>query len=83
MFWSGVTLTGNETAELVRSMNREFWSGVTLTGNEALPPTVRWWVQFWSSVTLIGVLSVLVHPHHAKAFLPGLLPYDSAGYERV
>lgn len=23
------------------------------------------------------------HPHHAKTFLSGLLPHDSAGYERI
>ena len=27
--------------------------------------------------------SPLVRHHHAKAFLSGLLPHDSAGYERV
>ena len=82
-FWSSVTLTGNETPVRLISYHDQFWSSVTLTGNETLitfaPPMLR----FWSSVTLIGVLSALIHPHHTKAFLSGLLPYDPASYERI
>ena len=33
-FWSGVTLTGNETSKLDVIVDDLFWSGVTLTGNE-------------------------------------------------
>ena len=33
-FWSGVTLTGNETETGNYNAQVEFWSGVTLTGNE-------------------------------------------------
>ena len=59
-----------------------FWSSVTLTGNETLRRVPGTLSRFWSSVTLIGVLSALIHPH-TKAFLPGLLPHDSAGYKRI
>ena len=33
-FWSGVTLTGNETCNWWFKHVGKFWSGVTLTGNE-------------------------------------------------
>ena len=34
LFWSGVTLTGNETRRANVLVRAQFWSGVTLTGNE-------------------------------------------------
>ena len=39
-FWSGVTLTGNETAETINFNSDKFWSGVTLTGNETGAPVI-------------------------------------------
>lgn len=82
-FWSGVTLTGNETGYCTAEVDYRFWSSVTLTGNETNTALNVLKVMFWSGVTLIGVLSALAPHHHAKAFLPGLLPHDSAGYERI
>ena len=53
-FWSGVTLTGNETDRMNFTNPLAFWSGVTLTGNETLLRDRCVTMAFWSGVTLTG-----------------------------
>ena len=53
-FWSGVTLTGNETKLPQYHEGIGFWSGVTLTGNETIHACKERPCTFWSGVTLTG-----------------------------
>ena len=53
-FWSGVTLTGNETPYWSNRSTSRFWSGVTLTGNETHAVSRLSLLRFWSGVTLTG-----------------------------
>lgn len=53
-FWSGVTLTGNETRLCEEAETKQFWNSVVLAGNETAALVYNRLAQFWSGATLTG-----------------------------